>query len=100
MSRCLMMGPGLLTSVSAPGPIAIGPQYCVYAVHLSLPALFLRVTFFFYRYPNWRTRPLQAKLILENNKLADKVGLKQQLLIFPFLAWPQYEKFVIYDENV
>ena len=24
VSRCLMMGPGLLTSVSAPGPIAIG----------------------------------------------------------------------------
>ena len=95
-----MMGPGLLTIVSAPGPIAIDPQYCVYAVHLSLSLSLLRITFFFYRYPNCRTRPAQANLIPENNKLADKVGLKQQLLIFPFLALPQCEKFVIYAEIV
>jgi len=56
-----MMGPGLLTSVSAPGPIAIGPQYCVYAVHLSLS----------------RSLSLLYFLFLSLSKLAEQAGTGQ-----------------------
>jgi hypothetical protein len=47
VSRCLMMGPGPLTIVSAPGPIAIGLQYWIVALYLSLPLSFSSLYYLF-----------------------------------------------------
>ena len=86
------MGPGLLTIVSAPGPIAIAALplagACVGSSSHSIP-----VSSFHLSSPELPASAMRASLIPAKSPVY-KVGLKQQLLIVFFHLRVKCEKFV------